>query len=197
METWGAFQKRVVEAGRRASCSGLKVPQDGSISECFRPTQGLPLRALGCLGTWSGVQPPSCSGGLRVPAWAAQSSARDGREEGQGRRARAPWWAFSCFNKISAEPKCLLASGHFGCWLVCLSLSEKLKAYLARCCAGVKELCSTWENTFPPPHPSSKPQFMCSGGFFSARPGILASFWIPTPPPPDPPENSPPSQFFN
>ena len=90
-EFWGAFQELVVEAGPRASCSRLKVPQDGSISECFRLTQVPLLRALGCLGAWSGVQCPSRSGGLRVPAWAAPLSAREGREEGQGRRAGAPW----------------------------------------------------------------------------------------------------------
>ena len=90
-ELWGAFQELVVEAGPRASCSLLKVPQYGSISECFRLTQVLLLRALGCLGAWSGVQSPSRSGGLRVPAWAAPLSAREGREEGQGRRAGAPW----------------------------------------------------------------------------------------------------------
>lgn len=113
----GAFWMLVVGgAGQGAPRYVLTGPQDGSISECSRSTQGLLLRELACLGVLSEALPPSCSGELRVPIGMLSSSARGWREEAQSRRPGSPWRTLSCFNKISIEPKCLLASGHFGCW---------------------------------------------------------------------------------
>lgn len=78
-------------AGQGAPCSVLKVPQDGSISECSRSTQGLPLRELAWFGVQSEALPPLRSGGLRVPTGMLPSSARGWREAPRAERPGSPW----------------------------------------------------------------------------------------------------------
>jgi hypothetical protein len=117
---------------QREPCSGLKTPQDGSISECSRSTLG------SSTGRWGALAPRQEH---ILPVFRRIESTDQGCSCLQAEQRAGSLGPYSAVSTKSA----LNPSDH---WPVDQLWCFEKHDYLARCCVGAKELCGASESTF-------------------------------------------------